>query len=123
MQLSELLALPVCDAAGRQVGTVVDVRLVIDGDLDDRPDEPTLFGLIISPHTQSSYLGYERSDARRPTLLAALLRWRHRGAFLTLWQDIAHVSAESVWLRQGFQRYSPVLRDDDRSGGEHQSTN
>ena len=122
MQLSELLELPVCDATGQQLGTVVDVRLALAGDLDDRPDEPTLFGLIISPHTQSSYLGYERSDARRPTLLAALLRWRHRGTFLTLWQDIAHVSAESVWVRQGFQRYSPVLGDDDeRSPAEHQN--
>ncbi|HEV7360620.1 MAG TPA: hypothetical protein VGN92_05945 [Mycobacterium sp.] len=122
MQLSELLELPVCDATGRQVGTVIDIRLAIDGDLDDRPDEPTLFGLIISPHTQSSYLGYERSDARRPRLLAALLRWRHRDTFLTLWHDIAHVSTDSVLLRQGFQRYSPVLRDDDnRPSGEHQN--
>ena len=122
MQLSELLELPVRDAAGQQVGTVVDVRLAIDGDLDDRPDEPALFGLIISPHTQSSYLGYERSDPRRPTLLAALLRWRHRGTFLALWHDIALVSTESVVLRQGFERYSPVLRDDDkRSPGEHQN--
>ena len=31
MQLSELLELPVRDAAGQQVGTVVDVRLAIDG--------------------------------------------------------------------------------------------
>jgi hypothetical protein len=124
VQLSELLELPVCDAAGQQVGTVVDVRLAIDGDLDDRSDEPTLFGLIISPRTQSSYLGYERSDARRPKLLAALLRWRHRGTFLALWQDIAHVTTESVSLRQGFERYSPVLRDDDRrSPGEHQNPN
>ena len=122
VQLSELLALPVCDAAGRQVGTVVDVRLAVAGDLDDRPDEPTLFGLIISPHTQSSYLGYERSDARRPALLAALLRWRHRGTFLTLWHDIARVSTDSVVLRQGFERYSPVLRDDDnRSPDEHRN--
>ena len=122
MQLSELLELPVRDAAGRQVGTVVDIRLAIHGDLDDRPDEPTLFGLIISPHTQSSYLGYERSHARRPTLLAALLRWRHRGTFLTLWHDIARVSTESVMLRQSFDRYSPVLRDDDNSSpGEHQN--
>ncbi len=122
MQLSELLELPVCDATGQQVGTVVDVRLAIDRDFDDRPDQPKLFGLIISPHTQSSYLGYERSDARRPKLLAALLRWRHRGTFLALWHDITHVSTGSVVLRQGFERYSPVLRDDDRrSGGEHQN--
>ena len=49
------------------IGTVVDVRLAIDGDLDDHPDTPSLFGLLVSPRTRSSYLGYERSDARRPT--------------------------------------------------------
>jgi hypothetical protein len=35
---------------------------------------------------------------------------------------ISRVSTQSVVLRQGFQRYSPVLRDDDkRSAGEHQN--
>ena len=57
-------------------------------DLDDNPDPPTLLGLVISPRTRCSYLGYERSDARRPAVLAALLRWRHRGTFLALWDDV-----------------------------------
>jgi hypothetical protein len=113
MQLSELLGLDVLDATAQRLGTVIDVRLVVDGDLDDNPDIPTLFGLIVSPRTRSSYLGYERSDARRPAVLAALLRRRHQGTFLALREDIARVDAQSVLLRAGFQRYSPVLRDDD----------
>ena len=52
--------------------------------------------------------------SRRPAVLAALLRWRHRGPFPALWRDIARVSTESVVLREGFERYSPVLRDADK---------
>jgi hypothetical protein len=112
MQLSELLGLEVLDATAQHLGTVVDVRLAVSGDVDDSPDMPTVFGLMISPRTRSSYLGYERSEARRPAVLAALLRWRHRGTFLTLWDDVARIGAESVTLRAGFNRYSPILRDD-----------
>ena len=113
MQLSELLGLDVLDAAAQRIGTVVDVRLAVDGDLDHNPDIPVLFGLLVSPRTRSSYLGYERSDARRPTVLSAFLRWRHRGTFLTLWDDVGRIDGESLSLRAGFQRYSPTLRDDD----------
>jgi hypothetical protein len=113
VQLSELLSLEVFDAATQRVGTVVDVRLVVDGDLDDSPSAPILFGLVISPRTRSSYLGYERSDTRRPALLSAVLRWRHRGAFVALWPDVERIDSESVTLRAGFSRYSPILRDDD----------
>jgi hypothetical protein len=113
MQLSELLGLDVVDTTARRLGTVVDVRVEVGGDLDDNPRTPTLFGLVISPRTRSSYLGYERSDAHRPAVLAALLRRRHRGTFLALWDDIARIDDASVSLRDGFHRYSPILRDDD----------
>ncbi|HEX9178647.1 MAG TPA: hypothetical protein VF874_22045 [Mycobacterium sp.] len=54
-------------------------------------------------------MGYERSDARRPAMLAALLRWRHRGTFLALWDDVGRVDTKSVSLRAGFHRYSSTL--------------
>ena len=57
MQLSELLGLDVLDDTDARLGTVVDVRLTVDGDLDENPDPPTLFGLVVSPRTRSSYLG------------------------------------------------------------------
>jgi hypothetical protein len=37
VQLSELLGLDVVDATAQRVGTVVDVRLAAEGDLDDGP--------------------------------------------------------------------------------------
>ena len=113
MQLSEFLGLAVHDAAGRRLGAVTDVRLSVAGDLDDHPRRPELFGLVVSPHTRSSYFGYERADIRGPALLAAALRWRHRGAFLDLWPDVGRVKHTSVALRDGFTRYSPLLRDVD----------
>jgi hypothetical protein len=113
VQLSELLNREVIDAHAKRVGTVVDVRLAVDGDLTDSPSAPILFGLLISPRTRSSYLGYERSDARRPAVLTTLLRWRHRGTFLALWPDIERIDSESVTLQAGFNCYSPILRDDD----------
>jgi len=110
MQLSEPLGCTVRDAGSHEVGTVVDVRLDVTGDLDDSPSAPTLFGLIVSPRTRSSYLGYERSEVNRPMALGAWLRWRHRGTFLALWQDVGAVEPRVVRLRAGFHRYSPILR-------------
>jgi hypothetical protein len=113
MQLSSLLGLRVIDAAQHPVGTVVDVRLTLVGDLEDSPAAPRMLGLVISPHTKSSFLGYERSGANAPMLLAALFRWWHRDTFLAAWDDIGQVGSGLVKLRAGFTRYSAVLRDPD----------
>src|SRR5215218_4220842 len=93
MQLSKVLGLRVVDAGSHPVGTVVDVRLVVSGDPHDDPPTPRVLGLIISPHTRSSYLGYERSGANAPLIVAALARWRHRGTFLAAWEDVARVGS------------------------------
>jgi hypothetical protein len=114
--LSELLGLRVVDAGSRRVGTVVDVRLTIAGDTEHDPPTPRVLGVVISPRTRSSYLGYERADARGPAMLAALLRWRHRGTFLAAWEDVARVGPDVVRLRAAYTRYSPVLRDGDGDG-------
>src|SRR6185437_11759645 len=76
MLLSKLLGLRVIDAGQHPVGTVIDVRLTIAGDPEHNPPTPSVLGLVISPRTRSSFLGYERSDADAPVILAALLRWR-----------------------------------------------
>jgi hypothetical protein len=109
MQLSRLLGLSVTDADRRHVGTVVDVRLATSGDPQHDPGSPHLFGILVSPRTASSYLGYERSGFGGPRLLAALLRWRHRGTFLATWPDIACIGPDAVELRRDYQAYSPVL--------------
>jgi sporulation protein YlmC with PRC-barrel domain len=113
MQLSKLLGLRVVDAGSHPVGTVVDVRLTVDGDLAHDPPTPRVLGLVISPRTGSSYLGYERSGANAPLMLAALARWRHRGTFLAAWEDVARIGSKRVTLRPGFDRFSAVLRVDD----------
>jgi hypothetical protein len=111
MLLSKLLGLRVIDAGSHPVGTVVDIRLTIAGDPERNPPTPRVLGLVVSPRTRSSYLGYERAGADAPALLAALLRWRHRGTFLAAWDDVARVGTDLVRLRSGYTRYSPVLRD------------
>jgi hypothetical protein len=111
VQLSELLSLPAMDPDQRRLGTVVDVRLAVAGDPENDPDTPTLAGLLISPRTTSSYLGYERANSGQPSALAALLRWRHRATFLAVWSDIAWLGPDSVGLRRGYRTYSPVLPD------------
>ncbi|OBB01782.1 hypothetical protein A5662_12910 [Mycobacteriaceae bacterium 1482268.1] len=109
MQLSELLGLPVVDAGNHSVGTVVDVRLTVGGDLEHDPPTPRVLGLIVSPRTRSSFLGYERTTATAPALLARLLRWRHRGTFLAAWEDVARVGDHGVALRARYTKYSAVL--------------
>jgi hypothetical protein len=113
MQLSKLLGLRVIDAAQHPVGTVVDVRLTMAGDPRHNPSKPRVLGLVVSPRTRSSFLGYERSDADKPVLLAAFLRWRHRGTFVAAWDDVARVGSDLVRLRAGYTRYSAVLREAD----------
>jgi sporulation protein YlmC with PRC-barrel domain len=113
MQLSRLLGLQVIDAGSHPVGTVVDVRLTVARDLEQNPPVPRVVGLVISPRTRSSFLGYERSDATAPVMLAALLRWRHRGTFLAAWEDVARIGSDQVKLRSGYTRYSATLASSD----------
>lgn len=112
MQLSELLGLPVCDSDGTHLGTLIDVRLSVTGDMDDRPDPPKVFGVIVSPHSKSSYLGYERRRVDQPWAIARLLRWRHRGTFLALWRDVDEVGGDRLTLRRAATRYSPILNEE-----------
>jgi hypothetical protein len=93
------------------VGTVIDVRLCVSGDPRNDPPTPRVLGLIVSPRTRSSYLGYERSGADAPALLATLARWRHRGTFLAAWEDVARVGVAAVTLRSDYTRYSAILRE------------
>jgi hypothetical protein len=109
MQLSRLLGLQVLDAGSHPVGTVIDVRLAISGDPEQNPPTPRVVGLVISPRTKSAFLGFERSSATAPVMLAAIARWRHRGTFLAAWDDVARIGSEQVRLRPGYTRYSAVL--------------
>lgn len=111
MILSDLLGSAVVDDAGARLGRVVDARFALDG----RPEaeaslaQARLVGLLVSPHSRGSYLGYERRDLKAPWPIAALERWRHRGSFLVLWEDIHSVDDDGVHLRAGFTRHGVGL--------------
>jgi len=109
MILSDLLDVPVIDADGKRVGFVIDARFVLDGPPDGQLAAPRLHGLLVSPRTGTSFLGYERSDVRSPAVLAHWFAWRHRGTFLVHWTDVAAVTADAVQLRPDHRRWAPVL--------------
>jgi sporulation protein YlmC with PRC-barrel domain len=111
MILGDLLGTPVFDADGARLGRVADARFTLDGGPHQLLADARLLGLVISPHSWSSFLGYERTGITQPWPLPSLLRWRHRGSFLVMWEDIEIIGAESVRLRDGFTAYSPALDD------------
>ncbi|MFV8053419.1 hypothetical protein [Mycobacterium sp. 48b] len=110
MQLSNLLELRVLDAGHHPVGTVIDVRLKTSTHHTGRPSAPEVVGLVISPRTRSSYLGYERTGINAPALIAAIAKWRHRGTFLTAWDDVARIGSDHITLRAGYGRHCPTLQ-------------
>ncbi|MFC4629781.1 PRC-barrel domain containing protein [Promicromonospora alba] len=119
MIASDLLDVPVLDDAGTHLGWVVDLRFVLDGSPSTSLAGARLHGLVVSPRTRTSFLGFERSDVRHPWPVAQLLRWLHRGTFLVHWPDVARVPASqddhtdrdsrAVTLRAGHRRYEPGL--------------
>ena len=115
MILGDLLGVHVYDDDGARLGRVADARFVVDGAPRQLMADARLLGLVVSPHSASSFRGYERTGLTQPWPLPAMLRWRHRGSFLVLWEDIGRIGAESVRLRPGFTAYSPAV---DRSGQE-----
>jgi hypothetical protein len=99
MILSDLLDARVLGDDGAPLGYVVDVRFVLDGPPDGPLAAPRLHGLLVSPRTGTSFLGFERRDVRSPWPIARWYRWRHRGTFLAHWSDVAAVDDAGVHLR------------------------
>lgn len=109
MILGDLLDAPVTGPDGSRLGYVVDVRLVLDGPIDGLLAAPRLHGLLVSPRTATSFLGYERTGVRSPALVARWFAWRHRGTFLVRWEDVDSVAPGAVRVAEGFRRFSPAL--------------
>ena len=109
MILSDLLGAEVY--VEERVGQVTDVRFVLAGrgSADQAMPPARLHGLIVSPHTKSSPLGFERMEIRSPWPIARLEHWLHRQSFLVLWADIAAILPGRIQLRPAFTRYSPRL--------------
>jgi sporulation protein YlmC with PRC-barrel domain len=111
MILSDLLGREVRSASGERLGVVIDARFAVDGPPQQLLAVARLHGLIVSPRSHSSFLGYERTDITAPAPIAAFLRWRERGTFPVLWRDLASLADDAVVLREGAVRYSPRLAD------------
>lgn len=109
MILGDLLGTVVKNDDGERLGRVADARFVVDGAPNGLLADARLLGLVVSPHSWSSFLGYERNSITQPWPLPQLLRWRHRGSFFVLWEDIAVLGERSVRLRPGYTAYSPAL--------------
>jgi sporulation protein YlmC with PRC-barrel domain len=105
MILSELLKLPVLDAAGERVGVVADLRF----ELDPLTGEARLLGLLVGRRAHSVFLGSARTAVTAPAVIARFLRWRERGAFLVLLRDVRTIDEDAVRLGPQPVRYSPAL--------------
>ncbi|HEY0373156.1 MAG TPA: PRC-barrel domain containing protein [Amnibacterium sp.] len=105
MLLTDLLQRPVLDAGGTRLGLVSDVRFATEPD----SGEATLFGLLVGRRAHAAFLGYERTSETAPALIARFLRWRERGTFLVLLDDVRSIEPDGVRLRAGYTRYSPAL--------------
>lgn len=114
MNLGDLLDSRVLDDSGRRLGFVIDARFLLEED-DDAGAEPReetvapplgaarLDSLVVSPHTRTSFMGYERSNVSAPIFIARLLSWRHRGSQLLQWVDVARVEPGVVRMRRGYR--------------------
>jgi hypothetical protein len=111
MILTDLLGSEVHDQKGQPAGHVIDVRFLLTGTGAGEPGQARLHGLIISPRTRSSFLGYERTNVNAPAPIARFLARRHRGSFLVLWPDIEAITGHRIKLRPGYTRYNPQLAD------------
>jgi sporulation protein YlmC with PRC-barrel domain len=109
MNLSDVLGSDVVDGGGQRLGEVSDVRFALDAGAGQLLSPARLVGIVVSPRTASSFLGYERQEISQPWPVAQLLRWRHKGSFLVLWEDIAVMGPERVGLRPGFTAYDARL--------------
>jgi sporulation protein YlmC with PRC-barrel domain len=109
MILSDILGKPAIDVNGKKLGVVIDARFVVDGTPKQLLAETRLFGLIVSPHSGSSFLGYERNGVTAPWPIGALLQRRHRDSFLVPWEDLAMLGSDAITLRRDFRQLSPDL--------------
>lgn len=88
MRASDLLGVTVSDTSGRELGRVLDVRLVQDGIMLGAFAALRLEGLVIGHHQVAARLGYDRQDAHGPALIRAAVRWWTRHNRYLAWDDL-----------------------------------
>jgi len=107
MILSDVMGLRVTDPHGVVLGRVVDARFRLEG--AESPSSARLVGLIVSPRSAASFLGYERRSMDRPVVIASLLHWMHRGSRLVPWESIAGFYDDRVELRADYESLPSTL--------------
>ncbi|MFJ5956839.1 PRC-barrel domain-containing protein [Paenarthrobacter sp. NPDC092416] len=110
MILTDVLGSDVADSGGGRLGEVSDVRFALDSAPTQLLSQARLVGIVVSPRTASSFLGFERQGLTQPWPVAQLLRWWHRGSFLVLWEDIGMMGPQKVTLRPGYVAYDAGLQ-------------
>ena len=101
MRLGELLESRVVDVEGRDVGAVLDVRLVQDGPvLEGFGAGLRLDGLVVGAGSLAVRLGYHRHGVRGPFVLRALFTALERRARYVPWSDVVTCEGETVTLRR-----------------------
>lgn len=75
----------------------------------DRVGRARVVGVLVSPRTGASFLGYERTDVTAPWPVPQLVRRHHRGTFLVPWDDVAAVVPGEVRLAAGYRREDAAL--------------
>jgi hypothetical protein len=88
MRGHELLGLPVVDGQGRDLGRVVDARLVQDGPLLGAFAALRVEGLLVGRGRVANRLGYDRYDAQGPWLVRVLVRAVTHGTGYLPWSDL-----------------------------------
>jgi hypothetical protein len=88
MRGHELLGLPVVDPSGRELGRVLDVRLVQDGPLLGAFAALRVEGLVVGTRRATSRLGYDRYDAHGPWLVRVLVHRLLRGTGYLRWSEL-----------------------------------
>jgi hypothetical protein len=66
MILGDLLGTPVYASDGTRLGRLADARFVTDGSHHQLMADAHLMGMVVSPHSASSFLGYEQTALTSP---------------------------------------------------------
>lgn len=98
MLLSDLLGSAVRTPEGRMLGRIVDIRFRREPRQGAHEGTLQLIALIASPRTRLSFYGYERGRVDRPAVVAAVLRWLHRGSRVIPWECVQRVEHDVVVL-------------------------
>ena len=87
MRGADLLGLPVRSPSDRDLGTVLDVRLVQDGPLLGAFAAMRVQGFVVGRRRTASRLGYDRHEAHGPWLIRVLVRRLTRSNRFLAWED------------------------------------